>query len=309
MIDNIRFVVNDRTGVWRDHAQDLQSTGANHFYGHIRNLRISENLDGVTVFGSIPKFINGENITPITKERYADALRQIETTTGFNLKNAYVQRVEFGASLVLKNKSTQYLRLFDAMAGKYKRQRIETQSSLETVNYFTNKGGFAFTAYDKIKELTDTHDKIPNEYMGCNVLRLEYKIQKRQAVKKYLGGGNDITPYDLAASEIYRELSRQFMRFYEKIPKTGRQVFIDASKTITPSELTDLLAKTFLQKHKDEYNEILRHLRERGIVTPKSMERIRSWERKSRADFNISDTNELINELDEKMRQRAYFGA
>ena len=311
MIDKIAFTITDPAAkVWRLYAkpEDVNKRGADLFTGKIRNLKIWESLDGVFVSGSVAKFLNGENITHLTIETYSDGLKLIENETGLNLHNAILKQCEFGANIVVKNPVSDYLRNFGILP-RFGLNTFQTIDGIESVTYSTKSGNREFYAYDKIQEMESKKIAIPEIYEKSNVIRLEYRIKKRAGIKSLLGSEKDLTPYDLSDTETYRNLAGQFWTFYDSIPKIGRQVFLAGNKEKTPKELTDILAEYFRQSHPKEYSALIQQCKERGLLSGKSLERIRAIERKNGRNYEFSDTNELIVELNEKMRCRAFLGA
>ena len=312
MIDTIIFKIEDGAGrVWKYNIPQAQvrQTGADRYTGNIGNMKILETLDGVTVAGSIARYLNGENTSALTRETYAGALRKLEADTGLDLRTAVVRRVDFGASIITQRPPAEYLRNFGTLPRYKKGVEYGYCGNLESVTYHTRAGALQFCAYDKIKEIADSGGTVPEPYAGCNVLRMEYRIVRRQGVKAKLGAGADITPWRLAEKETYRELAGLFHDFYASIPKTGRLVFADGGKDITPKELNDILAEAFRQTAPQDYRAFLQTLFERGRLTDKSMERIKAQERKNGQNYAFSDTNALIAELDEKTHCRAFTGA
>jgi hypothetical protein len=109
--------------------------------------------------------------------------------------------------------------------------------------------------------------------------------------------------------DTYRKLQALLLEHYKKIEKTGRIVFIDASKNTTPSMLEALEAEAFRQSHPKEYADTLQRAKEEGTITAKSLERIRASNRKRAKDYAISDKNPLIAELDAHLENHCLCGA
>ena len=143
--------------------------------------------------------------------------------------------------------------------------------------------------------MRDKRQDIPDLFSG-NVLRLEYRIIRRRGVKARFG--RDLTAHDLFEYNIYRQLQELFIKAYQTIPKTGRGVFVDKSKPVTPARLETLQAVQWRQSCPDEYNAFVQSLKEAGALSEKSHERIRVKDRKQSRDFSMSDKNPLIEELD-----------
>ncbi len=306
MIDSITFHTTDRTArLWKHNTppENQRRTDEHTFKGNIGNMKILETMDGVTITGSIARYLQGQNIEPLTREKYADALKKLENDTGIDFHKGILRRVDMGASIITQFTAAEYMRLFDVMP-VYELIPRKDINGLKQVLYCTRKGAFEFAAYDKIKELTEKKEIIPDFYKNSNVLRLEYRIIRRQGIKAKLGNGKDVTPWELAEKDRYRELQNLFYKFYKSIPKKGRRVFVDGGKEITPKELNDIIAESYRQTNPNEYRALIQTLSDRGRLSEKSKERIREQERKNARNYAFSDTNGLIAELDAKMRIR-----
>lgn len=272
----------------------------NTFHGHIKNIKAFQNLDGCILHGSIAKYLNGENITPLTRAQLKQAVLLLQQDTGLDFSQAIVISLEIGTSITLKNPVLEYLLCFDSMNdSRYIRFRADTCKELQSINYRTNTGGFEFSCYDKIQEMKEP---IPELYLNDNVLRLELRIKSRQTIRGIFK--KDLSPLELYSKETIAELKKQFADFYKSIPKTKQIVYANFSKQITPAELTDKLAEAFRQSHPEEYNSIIKILTAKGCLTKKNLERIRAKNKHSNV---LSEKNELINELDEKLRLRGFF--
>lgn len=306
MIDNLRIAVPLQDGQqWQRYIPYDTRTGYDHFSGHIKNLKIMQNLNGVYLQGSIAKYLHGENITPLTRKEVKESLELIQKDTGISFQNSVIISLEIGSSIILSKPVSRYLSLFDYMQ-KYTRSE-HGKIGLETVTYQTKSGSISFYAYDKIKEVEDKKQKTPDLYKDCHVMRLEYRLKKRQGIKNLFH--RDLQPIDLFDYEVYKNLQQQYYEFYTKIPKTGRDVFFTITEPLTPAMVEKLLAETYRQKNPKEYKQLLQTGKDTGFLTEKTLERIRSQERQNSRNFTFTDTNELIIELDEKMQSRAYYGA
>lgn len=311
MIDSIVFHTTEQAAkVWRYNVpkENIRQTDEHRFEGNIGNIKILETLGGVTMSGSVAKYLQGQNVESLTRESYTAALKKIENDTGIDLQNGFLIRVDMGASIIMNHGAAEYMRLFDVIPIYDLVQRTNTDG-LKEMLYCTKSGAFEFSAYDKKKEIErkNKSEQMPDVYRNAkNILRLEYRIIRRQGIKTKLGNGADVTPWQLAEKEKYRELQKLFFDFYKSIPKKGRRVFLDGEKEVTPKELNDILAESYRQTHPEEYKAVIQSLKDRGRLSDKSIERIRQQERKNAQDFTLSDTNELIHELDAKMRIRAF---
>lgn len=307
MIDKIRLYLprtaaQDLTTRLRDFRRRDIHTGT----GTIGTMRVYQNLDGATIHGSLAKYLQGENMSPLSRAGVRAAIEKLEKELGLDLAAAAVGSVEIGTSIILKERPAEYLRLFGDPA-VYTKSVYSKAGFFESVSYGTSTGAFQFSAYDKGREMTDKRQAIPPLFSGHNVLRLEYRIIRRRGIGARFG--RDLTAYDLFDYEVYRKLQGLFWAAYKGIPKTGRRVYIDTAKPMTPARLEQLQAEQYRQSFPLEYKAGLQTLKEAGALTGKNLERIRARDRRQGRDFAISDKSPLIAELDTHVYNAALSGA
>jgi hypothetical protein len=305
MTDKVTLKLQSRADI-RARLTNLHQTDTHTYYGEIGNMKVKHSIDWFRLEGSLAKYLQGENITVLTRQGVKAAIEKLEKDTGLDLRQAVVCGVEVGASIILKDKPHEYLRLFDG-ASRMKRQEVSGADGIETVNYCTETGAYRFTAYDKTKEAQQKKINIPELFQGKNVLRLEWKITKPKGIAASLKEG--LTAHDLYDHETYRRLQALFFKAYKGIKKTGRIVFVDTAKSITPAKLQSLQAERYRQSCPKEHAAYLQTLRESGALSDKSAERIRAAERRAGRDYTISDKSPLIAELDAKVMAWALNGA
>jgi len=297
MIDNIslRIFCKDDALLLKRLA-DLRRKDTNTYSGHIQNMGAYRNLDGLHIHGSLAKFYRGENITPLTLLQVREAIAMLETEIGIELETAIVKGVELGASITTNEKPSEYLKLFGKRA-RFNRIEYSSLKGIETVTYSKGKGSFQFSGYDKINETIQKHKKVPAQFVGSNILRLEYKIVRRRGIKAKFH--RDLTAYDLFNPAVYQKLQSLFLEAYQAIPKFGRQFYIDTSKNITPKKWDEIRAEQYHHSFPSECRDLLQSLRESGAVSDKSFERIRATERRREREYRLVDRSPLIGELDE----------
>ena len=218
----------------------------NTWRGRLGNLGIRRNPGGLTIRGSLAKFLKGQNAIPLIREGVREAVGKLEDALGLDLSEARVQSVEFGTTAVLKKCPHEYMRLFGDVPrmGKWVHS---VGGQIETVLYNTATGAFQFCAYDKGREMTAKGQSMPELFDQCNVMRLEWRMVRRRGILRRLG--RELTAHDLYEYGTYRKLQAMFLEAYKAIPKMGREVFADLSKGITPKRWEELQAEAFRQKH------------------------------------------------------------
>ena len=299
MIDNIDLRVSYKDDkLLLERLDDLYRRDLNTYSGHIQNMGVYRNLDGVHIHGSLAKYYRGENITPLTLLQVKEAITMLEIETGIELETAIIKGVELGVSIITKESPSEYLRLFGNRA-RFTRHEYSSLKGVGTITYSNSKGSFQFSGYDKIKESIQKHKQIPVQFEGLNILRLEYKIVRRRGIKAKFY--RDLTAYDLFNPAVYQKLQSLFLEAYQAIPKFGRQFYIDALENVTPKKWDEILAEQYRHSLPDEYRNLLQSLRESGAISDKSFERIRAMERRRERGYRLVDKNPLIEELDEKV--------
>jgi len=296
MIDNINLIVPKQGTMKVIHKlKDLWRRDTNTYSGHLKNMGFYQNLDGIIVRGSLAKYLNDENITPLTREQVEIAIKKLEEETELDFSTARVRGLEFGVSIITKEKPSEYLNLF-GYPPVFTRQEYSKNKGIETVTYTTNKGAFGFSGYDKIKEMVQKRQGIPDLFQNVNVLRLEYKIKKRRGIKTKFC--KDLTAYDIYSENIYRNLQDLFLKAYKAIPKYGRRCYFNISENITPTQWTEMLAEQYRQAFPKDSLSLQQSLREVGALTDKNRERIRAAEKRRSKDYSMSDKSPLVAELD-----------
>jgi hypothetical protein len=294
LIDKIRLRI-EGAKIRPERIKDWRQLDTRTGKGHVENMKISQYPGGVGMTGSLAKYLNGENMTPLTRPGIKAAIEKLETDTGISLGAGIVTQIEVGKTCIVKQCPSEYMRLFGDPP-RYGRHEYRRGGMIETVGYSTPHGSYSLCVYDKTAEMKRRGAKIPELFKGCNCLRIEYGIDRRRGIKARFG--HDLTAYDLFGYDTYRKLQGLFLEAYKAIPKTGRAVYLDKAKQVTPSELERLEAAAYRETHNDTHRAAIQALREAGAISPKSMERIRAQERQQGRDYDTSDVSPLIAELD-----------
>ena len=283
-------------------------------YGYIGNMHLKINRDRLVIHGSIAKFLNQENCTPLKRTDVERSIHKLEDEIGIKLNNAIVTYVEFGPSIIVNENPGRYLDLFGwpPRLGKTT-ESSETESiktdflfsgQKATVTYRSKTGYQEFIVYNKIKEMEGKRakNKIPPNFKGKNVFRLEYKIKNPHGIKDKFG--RKLTLYDLFDENVYKKFQLLFLEFYNSIEKYGRTVFVH--NVTTPKEFIETFFERQRQLHPDEYNDFHREVIDSGKISSTTLSRIRSGDKKRSEDLQKSDTSPLIAELDEKVKDAMF---
>ena len=292
MIDGITlYFPNEKINVEKCSLSNLHKQDMNSFTGNLGPLRITQNLGGTTINGSLAKFYFNENVSVMDSKSICDSISILEGKTGLNMKHGLICKLETGKNLFTENKPSEYMKLFGE-SGRYGRVEYSKGGFVETVHYRTPRGDFQFIAYDKGLE---SAGNIPERYKGLNILRAEYRILHAKGIRRRFG--HNLLAVELCKSDILENLENQFYKFYESIPKAGRG-FLMTNKKVTPMMFEKILAEQFRQQNPQEYQEILQSLKSAGNIDKTSMKRIRATARNRNKDFKWQSAGPLIKELD-----------
>jgi uncharacterized protein YnzC (UPF0291/DUF896 family) len=307
MFDNITLKIKDlpKNYTFVENIENIHKSDTNTYKAKIKNMRIFMNLNGIMIYGSLAKYLNNENMTPLNRKGVKQGIKKLEQDIGLSLKKAIVCSIEFGTSIITKEKLFEYLNLF-GNTKRLTRAEFSKWSGIETIYYTSKTGAFEFIGYDKTKEMESRKQNIPPLYEKSNVLRLEYKIRKKRGMDAKFKRG--LSVYMLFDQNIYKKFQRLFFDFYKNIDKMGQLIYVDKSEKMTPALLEKLQAEQYRQSFLKDFRYSIQQLIEAGKLSPKSLERIRAENNKLGHDIYISEQSTLIKELDAFVYDSVMFG-
>ncbi len=121
-IDKIRLYL-PRTGATPDISQYLdnamertcRATGEVVVSGDIDGLSVYSHSGGYSVIGSLPKFLNGNNIFPLDMDSVRLAFEKMSDAFHTSVEGARVTSIEYGANLILRKSPKVYMGKFGNM--------------------------------------------------------------------------------------------------------------------------------------------------------------------------------------------------
>lgn len=285
MYDNIGFIINtDNT----PELKDIKEYRGN-LMGYYKNLRVTHYPDFIYCSGSIAKFLNGENVTPLNRKTYIKALETLEKETGWDLNNSEIKTLEVGYTIPVSEPVNSYLELFDYRSRFTK--MVYSNQTIETVLYKTTAR--SFSCYDKGIE---SKNNIPQLYKGGNLLRLELKYKRgfTKNIGKY-------SLWELANKEIYSKLVNNWKDFYQSIQKKNN-IVLNTSQNPTPSIIENALTAIGINTYGyDNLIHLINSLEKSGKLGSKQCQRAKSKAKTLHDNKRISKTNNLIYELDSRV--------
>jgi Phage replication protein CRI len=262
------------------HALSNKISGEVYGYGKIvRNMDVKYISDSskLIINGSITKFWKCHNLYNLSIEEIKSAIIELSNAIRLDLNAFKVIQLEIGLNVILNKIASDYNRLFFRL-NKHKKSII---SDFETVYFNSTK--LKVISYDKIKEHKKKNKqiKLPNEFIGCNLLRFEILIKK--GVCKYFNI-NELLLSDLINPLIWDASLNMLQDTFIKIEKSKEIKQIN-DENLLPKEGIELLASFGLQKIEQEipnidlikmipqkanrsnFNRSLKHLRNNNFTT------------------------------------------
>lgn len=215
----------------------------------------------MTINGSIPKFVNGNNFQGITAKQLGGAFEVLSNVVGADLGNGIVTRVDYASNLFMNYNPKLYYQFF---GDSYKFKRLEMDTTL------TYKGSRcqarSKVLMDKTAWAKDTKNKIPDFFIDKNIIRFENRLLSSNRIAHALELKEKPTLEDIMRIENLLKLHDDWKRQYFKIQK--QQNKIDFSKYIqkdyyTPNEMMQVYILTLIQESGNEsLEDIMKFIRE-----------------------------------------------
>ena len=286
-----------------DEATYIERVGSDEgaIYGNFHGLKVSLYPNGISVVGSLPKFLhNGSNIVPIDRHGTKEVVEMISDGLHIPMDEAKVTGLEVGANLLLKHEPCKYLDRFGDTPYK---TRIQVAAS--TINYRSTGKHRAneIAAYDKIQDANAKSMPIPVGFEGSNVLRFEIKYLRR--VSKQFG--REVTASTLCTPEFLREAGTRWHDAYFSISKN--QINPINMEIKTPKDAFNaFVGHLIAQSGENVIDEFMKSLKDNN--TFKTREEYKRAHKMITGTIKHGDcmgSDELIKELDNEVRNVVAF--
>jgi hypothetical protein len=295
--NDLRYIVN---ALDEAKEQTNLATGEINAFGSLGNLKVSVYVAGISVIGSLPKYLYGSNIYPLDRHTTKEAIEKISDELRLPMDKANVTGFEFGANFVMRHDVRDYLDRLGGMPRKL-RCRLSTGSL-----YYTHSGRKqpdTFCLYDKIAEARKSKMAIPVGVEDANMLRCEIRFDGRLPHQLNVP---EVKASTLSDKEFYRHVMQRYQQAYFSITKLNQMKVNVMEQIKTVSDAFDCFVGILLSQtnqKQDLINDFINQLKEAGIFNNRSnytrlRKKIDSVANK--ADLTISD--ELVKELDDEFK-------
>lgn len=269
------------------------NTGNVVMYGYKKGLKVSFHPSGISVIGSLPKFLYDDNIHPLTRGTTGEAIEAISECLGFDIGNALVTGLEFGMNFPVSNPVSDYL----LRLGELDRM-LRYKFSSSTL-YYKPKGRKqpkVLCFYDKVADAKAKGMSIPVGLEDANILKYELRLKGRLSYQLRV---DNITASTLSDRAFYKMLIGLYQSYYRAIYKQ-KQMIYDMSNIKTPNDALKYRLGRFLNEgEQGGIEEFINELKENETFVDRKYYTIVRAKLKEAADMaggGLED--ELIKELD-----------
>lgn len=276
---------------------DLQ-TGEVKTFGSLEGLKVSVFAGGLSVIGSMCKYLNGSNVYTLNRHTTAQAVEKLSDALHIQAGEAKVTGLEYGANFLMKHPISDYLTKLGNMP------RLERVQATSNSIRYEGKGKqqpkvFAF--YDKIADATAKGMDYPSDLQGANLLRYEIRLNGR--IAKQIGVP-EVTASTLYDIRFYRMMLKRYQDSYFSISKLN-QIKTDVMSEIkTVSDAFNVLvARLLSNSNQNQIEGFLDELKQAGVFDDrKNYSRLKKKIQEISTKANITISDELIRELDDEVK-------
>lgn len=270
-------------------TQCNQTTGEIYGKGTIKGYTVSYNQNGISLKGSLSNYFFPSNIFTHTRATIKQAIEQMSDSLHIDINKAQANRLDASTIIATVNEPTAY---YSGLGNKRYYSRLRTSAT--TLEYRTKKRDLAF--YDKTKEANAKGLIIPDNLIGCNMLRYELRLINR--LQSQLQTSDKPTIEMLCNERIYAKIVSLWANEFMSINKT--KTLSNMNEINTPKEASELLfARLLSEGGQDTINGFIDELKAQNrFADKKYYSRLASHLNSIRLKGQDSANTELIKELE-----------
>lgn len=273
-------------------------TGEVSVSGHIENLIIKVGDNGVSIIGSLPKYLHGNNIFS-NRGDTKQAINKLEDTLHINLSEALVTSLEFGTTFRMKHPVSSYIQRLGDIP-RLERCNIDGRGS---TLYYQHKGKQqpkVLCFYDKGAEIQCKGRILSNDLIEANLLRYELRYKGRLA---HQIGCPKVIVSTLSEPSFMGSLLDLYKKYYFSIQKHNQLKTNVMGEIRTVKDAYEVfIARVLCQSPKAQVKEFLDELKENKVFTNREYyTRLKNKLNSIASKASITITDELIKELDDNI--------
>lgn len=283
-----------------DRAKDQidHATGEVCTFGSLEGLKVSIYIGGISIIGSLAKYLYPNNIYPLDRHTTAQAIEKLSDSLHISVDDAKVTGLEFGTQFVMAHPVENYLSKLGNMP-KLLRYHFDVGTL-----YYKPKGKqqpkvFAF--YDKKADAVAKDMALPVGFDEANLLKYEMRINGRLPQQL---GVPEVTAATLSEKPFYRLMVKRYQESYFAISKNN-QIKTDVMDEIkTVSDAFDVfVARLISQSDQTQIAGFLEELKEAKVFDDRNnYSRLKKKIQSIASKAGVTVSDELIKELDDEIK-------
>lgn len=273
-------------------------TGEVCTFGCLEGLKVSIYTGGISIVGSLAKYLYPNNIYPLDRHTTAQAIEKLSDSLHLYLDGAKVTSMEFGTQFVMIHPVESYLSKLGDMP-KLLRYHFDAGTL-----YYKPKGKHQpkiFAFYDKQADAIAKNMTLPDGFTGANLLRYEMRLNGRLPQQL---GVPEVTASTLSEKSFYQMMVKRYQDNYFTISKQN-QIKTDAMNEIkTVSDAFDVfVARLISQSDQSQIAGYLEELRDADVFPDKKYyTRLKKKLQEVATKAGLSVSDELVKELDDEVK-------
>ena len=286
-------------GKFLDNAKDQidHATGEVITFGSLEGLKVSVFTGGISIIGSLSKYLYSNNIYPLDRHSTAEAVEKLSDNLHLNISDAKITGLEFGTQFVMRHKPEDYIRKLGEMP-RLQRYHFEVGTL-----YYKPRGKQqpkVFVFYDKKADAVAKGMTLPDGLSDANLLKYEMRFNQRLPQQL---GVPEVTALTLSDKEFYRQMVRRYQDCYFSISKQNQVKTNIMNEIKTVSDAYDVLvARLINQSDQTLITAYLEELKEaKTFEDRKSYTRLKKKIQDVAAKAELG-SDELVKELDNEIK-------
>ena len=215
-------------------SEDIK-TGVITMAGTMKGMSLYIKPNGISIMGSLPKFLYDDNIHPLTRKTTGEAIAALSEGLGFDIGNALVTGLEFGMNFPVSNPVSDYLLKLGEL------DRMLRYKFSQSTLYYKPKGRKqpkVLCFYDKVADVKAKGMSIPAGFEDANILKYEMRLKGRLSHQLKV---DNITASTLSDRGFYKMLIGLYQSYYRAIYKQKQTNNDDMNNVKSVSDALELL--------------------------------------------------------------------
>lgn len=280
-----------------------RQTGETKVFGCLEGLKVSMYCTGVSIIGSLSKYLYKDNIYPLDRHTTKEAVEKMSDTLHTDIAKADVTGLEFGTILLLSKPVEAYLQRLGSMP---KMQRLHLGKGTLYYKSKSKEQPKTFAFYDKTAQELQSGVTLPTGLEGQNLLKYELRLNRRLAKQLNV---REVKASTLTDREFYRALVERWQNAYFSISKQKQVITGNMNEIKTVSDAVNVfMALLMANSTKDAVGRFIDTLRAANVFTDrKNYTRLKNKLEAIADKTGVVTDDELIKELDNEIKNVAAY--